>query len=47
MILAKAYVFFRGKYGDGRVDGAARDDALKTVPKMGVGVRCTGRKHAR
>ena len=25
---------------------SGRDDVIETVPKMGVSVRCTGRKHA-
>ena len=44
-MLAKPYVFFLGRDGDGRVGGAAWDDVLKKLPKIDVGMRCTGRKH--
>ena len=31
--VGKPLRFFRGRDGDGRVGGAARDNVLKTVPK--------------
>ena len=43
MMLANPYVCFRGRDDDGRVEGAARDDVLKTVPNMGVDLLCTTR----
>ena len=46
-MLANTYVVSRGKDGDGRGGGAARDDVVKTVPEKGVVLRCTGRDHAR
>ena len=47
MMLSNTYDIVSGRDGDDRIAGAARGGVLRTVPTMGVGVGCTGRKHER